>query len=105
MLRLCCVWRAHANGQLGLHKDPHHSLPEDERDFRRRVFWDVSVNGSNTALGSNADEQCYTIDCLMSINHGQRSAIPLENIETLMPDRSATLLHKMKYEVCRVESF
>jgi hypothetical protein len=38
----------------------------------------------------------------MSINHGQRSAIPLENIETLMPDRSATLLHKMKYEVCGV---
>lgn len=40
----------------------------------------------------------------MSINHGQRSAIPLENIETQMPGRSATPLHKMKYEVGRVVS-
>lgn len=28
--------------QLGLHKDPPSHLPEEERDFRRRVFWDVS---------------------------------------------------------------
>jgi hypothetical protein len=27
--------------QLGLHKEPHPSLPEDERDFRRRVFHEV----------------------------------------------------------------
>lgn len=80
-------WLRHmtsAAQQLGLHKDPHQSLPEDERDFRRRVFWD-----------------CYTIDCLMSINHGQRSAIPLENIETRMPMNSATLMHKLKYEYMR----
>lgn len=62
------------------------------------------MNRSIPSLGI-FDKQCYTIDCLMSINHGQRSAIPLENIETLMPDRSATLLHKMKYEVCRLELF
>lgn len=64
----------------------------------------MSLSRSIASLG-NLNKQCYTIDCLMSINHGQRSAIPLENIETLMPDRSATLLHKMKYEVGRVQSF
>jgi hypothetical protein len=50
-------------------------------------------------IQTSADIQCYTIDCLMSINHGQRSAIPLENIETLMPTTGATMMHKLKYEV------
>lgn len=35
----------------------------------------------------------------MSINHGQRTAIPLENIETAMPIKSAFQVHKLKYEV------
>ena len=70
--------------QLGLHKDPHVSLPEDERDFRRAVFWDA-----------------YTVDCLMSINHGQRTAVPLDIVETLMPVKSATELTKMKYVYMR----
>ena len=28
--------------QIGLHKDPHASLPQNERDFRRRVFYEAS---------------------------------------------------------------
>jgi hypothetical protein len=42
-VRVLYIVGAMADGQLGLHKDPHHSLPEDEREFRRRVFWDVSA--------------------------------------------------------------
>ena len=34
--------------QLGLHKDPHPSLPEDEHDFRRRVFHEVSGQSCRT---------------------------------------------------------
>ncbi|ORY31844.1 hypothetical protein BCR39DRAFT_465430 [Naematelia encephala] len=65
---------------LGLHKDPHPSLPEEEREFRRRVF-----------------HESYCIDCLISINHGQRTGVQLENIEAAMPKEQKPLL-RIKYE-------
>lgn len=67
--------------QLGLHKDPHPSLPESERNFRRRVFWEA-----------------YTMDNLLSINHGQRPGIELMNIETAYAT-DATALECVKYDV------
>jgi hypothetical protein len=69
--------------QLGLHKEPHWSLPDDEKQFRRRVFHEM-----------------WTIDCLISINHGQRTAILLENIETSYPDKAPAFL-LAKYEHMR----
>jgi hypothetical protein len=69
--------------QLGLHKEPHWSLPDDEKQFRRRVFHEM-----------------WTIDCLISINHGQRTAILLENIETAYPDNAPAFL-LAKYEHMR----
>lgn len=69
--------------QLGLHKEPHGSLPEEEREFRRRVFHEM-----------------YTVDCLISINHGQRTAIPIETIEAAFP-QSVTPLAMAKYQYMR----
>ncbi|WWC62951.1 uncharacterized protein I303_105549 [Kwoniella dejecticola CBS 10117] len=63
-----------ASMQLGLHKDPHPSLPEEEREFRRRVFHDT-----------------FVLDCLICLNHGQRTAIPIEYIETAYPKNLAPL--------------
>ncbi|KAL7420726.1 hypothetical protein Q5752_004677 [Cryptotrichosporon argae] len=72
--------------QLGLHKDPHPSVPADERQFRRRVF-----------------HEAFTIDCLISINHGQRTAILLENSDTRYPDDAgSTALLKYRY-MCDVK--
>ncbi|KAK4686463.1 hypothetical protein P7C73_g3669, partial [Tremellales sp. Uapishka_1] len=70
--------------QLGLHKDPHSSLPEDEREFRRKVFHDA-----------------FVMDCLISLTHGQRIAVPLESIETAYP-RKVTPLVQTKYDYMRL---
>jgi hypothetical protein len=40
----------------------------------------------------------WTLDCLISINHGQRTAIALENIEAAYPKEVPALL-LAKYEV------
>ncbi|EIW67603.1 hypothetical protein TREMEDRAFT_33487 [Tremella mesenterica DSM 1558] len=69
--------------QLGLHRDPHPSLPAEEREFRRRVFHEM-----------------YTIDCLVSINHGQRTAITLETIETQFPEK-VSMQARVKYDYMR----
>ncbi|WVQ96589.1 hypothetical protein IAU59_003694 [Kwoniella sp. CBS 9459] len=67
--------------QLGLHRDPHPSLPEEEREFRRRVFHEI-----------------FVLDCLICLNHGQRTAIPIEYIETAYPkDTSALSLKKYEF--------
>lgn len=50
-----------------------------EQTFRRRVF-----------------HEAYTLDCLMSINHGQRTAIPHDSIEATYPDDNMPLC-KLKY--------
>ncbi|ORX37085.1 hypothetical protein BD324DRAFT_424910 [Kockovaella imperatae] len=70
--------------QLGLHKDPHPSLPESERNFRRRVF-----------------HESFLIDCLMSINHGQRNGIALEGVETRMPE-NVSFMRTTKYNYMRL---
>lgn len=38
----------------------------------------------------------YTLDCLMSINHGQRTAIPQNSIEAKYPDDDMPMC-KLKY--------
>nr|XP_019013097.1 uncharacterized protein I206_02594 [Kwoniella pini CBS 10737]OCF51878.1 hypothetical protein I206_02594 [Kwoniella pini CBS 10737] len=73
-----------ASMQLGLHKDPHPSLPEEEREFRRRVFHDT-----------------FVLDCLICLNHGQRTAIPIEYIETAYPKNLAPLSLK-KFEFMKL---
>ncbi|WVR06651.1 hypothetical protein IAU60_003683 [Kwoniella sp. DSM 27419] len=70
--------------QLGLHKDPHPSLPEEEREFRRRVFHEV-----------------FILDCLICLNHGQRTAIPCEYIEATYPKNTSILALK-KYEFMKL---
>lgn len=42
--------------------------------------------------------QAFTMDALLSINHGQRPAIYVENVETLEPT-DASEIQKVKYEV------
>ncbi|WRT68127.1 uncharacterized protein IL334_005102 [Kwoniella shivajii] len=69
-----------ASMQLGLHKDPHPSLPEEEREFRRRVFHEI-----------------FVLDCLICLNHGQRTAIPVEYIEAAYPKTVSPLAYK-KYD-------
>lgn len=69
--------------QLGLHKEPHGSLPEDEREFRRRIFHEL-----------------YTIDCIMSVNHGQRTGVLMETIEAAFP-KHLTGLAMARYEYMR----
>lgn len=69
--------------QLGLHKEPHPGVPEDEADFRRRIF-----------------HESFQLDCLLSMNHGQRTAIPLENIETRYASMTPHL-NFTKYEYMR----
>lgn len=66
--------------QLGMHKEPHPSIAKDEANFRRRVF-----------------HECFIYDCLYSMNHGQRTAIPVENIEVKYPDNLDPLSQK-KYD-------
>ncbi|WWD05220.1 hypothetical protein V865_003293 [Kwoniella europaea PYCC6329] len=73
-----------ASMQLGLHKDPHPSLPEEEREFRRRLFHEI-----------------FVLDCLISLNHGQRTAIPLEYVEAAYP-KSATTLSLKKYDFMKL---
>ncbi|KAK8858908.1 hypothetical protein IAR55_003139 [Kwoniella newhampshirensis] len=70
--------------QLGLHKDPHPSLPEEEREFRRRVFHEI-----------------FVLDCLICLNHGQRTAINVEYIEAAYPKGSLDLSYT-KYDFCRL---
>ncbi|CAD6563598.1 MAG: hypothetical protein TREMPRED_000005 [Tremellales sp. Tagirdzhanova-0007] len=70
--------------QLGLHKDPHPSLPEDEREFRRKVFWEA-----------------YSIDCLICCNHGQHTAVPVDNIEARLPTKNITPFQLVKYNYMR----
>ncbi|WWD18802.1 hypothetical protein CI109_103257 [Kwoniella shandongensis] len=70
--------------QIGLHKDPHPSLPEEEREFRRRVFHEI-----------------FVLDCLICLNHGQRTAINVEYIEAAYPKNVSQLAYK-KYDFCRV---
>ncbi|WVF69093.1 hypothetical protein IAT40_003867 [Kwoniella sp. CBS 6097] len=70
--------------QLGLHRDPHPSLPEEEREFRRRVFHEI-----------------FVLDCLICLNHGQRTAIPIEYIETAYPKDTSALSIK-KYEFMKL---
>ncbi|WVQ73524.1 hypothetical protein IAR50_003098 [Cryptococcus sp. DSM 104548] len=69
--------------QLGLHRDAHSSFPNEEREFRRRVFHEI-----------------YVLDCLICLNHGQRASIPLEFIETAYPTVSSPLAYK-KYDFIR----
>ncbi|KAL1409129.1 hypothetical protein Q8F55_005956 [Vanrija albida] len=69
--------------QLGLHKEPHPGVPDDEADFRRRIF-----------------HESFQLDTLLSMNHGQRTAIPLENIETRYA-RMTPHLNFTKYEYMR----
>jgi hypothetical protein len=79
--------RMGANDQLGLHKEPHPSLPPGEALFRRRVFW-----------------ESYSIDCLISINHGQKTALAHEAIEVKYPDEDSPL-PLLKYDyMTRVKS-
>lgn len=66
--------------QLGMHKEPHPSLSVDEANFRRRVF-----------------HEAFIYDCLYSMNHGQRTAIPVENIEVQYPD-GVDALSRKKYD-------
>ncbi|WVW85067.1 hypothetical protein I302_107103 [Kwoniella bestiolae CBS 10118] len=73
-----------ASMQLGLHKDPHPSLPEEEREFRRRVFHEI-----------------FVLDCLICLNHGQRTAIPMEYVEAAYPKNTSTLSLK-KYEFMKL---
>lgn len=49
--------------------------------------------------------QAFTMDALLSINHGQRPAIYVETVETLEPT-DASEVQKVKYEVslCRTRS-
>ena len=73
--------------QLGLHKEPHPSLSPQEALFRRRVFWEA-----------------YSIDCLITINHGQKTAIPNDAIEVKYPAEN-TPLPQLKYDyMARVKS-
>lgn len=66
--------------QLGMHKEPHPLIEFGEAEFRRRVFW-----------------ESFVCDGLMSINHGQRTAIPIENIECRYPNVSTRLTTRYEY--------
>ncbi|WWC88327.1 uncharacterized protein L201_003236 [Kwoniella dendrophila CBS 6074] len=70
--------------QLGLHREPHPSLPEEEREFRRRVFHEM-----------------FTLDCLICLNHGQRTAIPIEYVECSYPKHASPLSLK-KYDFMKL---
>lgn len=74
--------------QLGLHKEPHHSLPESEKEFRRRVFYEVSYPQYLSFLWLIIPLQCFVIDGMISMNHGQRSGISAESIEARIPKLS-----------------
>ena len=55
--------------------------------FRRRVFW-----------------ESYSIDCLISINHGQKTALSHDAIEAKYPDEDSPL-PLLKYDyMTRVKS-
>ncbi|ODO00034.1 hypothetical protein I350_06657 [Cryptococcus amylolentus CBS 6273] len=69
--------------QLGLHRDAHSSFPDEEKEFRRRVFHEI-----------------YVIDSLICLNHGQRASIPVEFIETAYPTLSSPLAYT-KYDFIR----
>lgn len=69
-----------ATQQLGMHKDPHPSLPKYEANLRRRVF-----------------HESYVIDTLICINHGHRNAINIENIECRYPDESPRVTVRYDY--------
>ncbi|WVN90760.1 uncharacterized protein L203_106003 [Cryptococcus depauperatus CBS 7841] len=70
--------------QLGLHRDAHPSFPDEEREFRRRLFYEV-----------------YVLDCLICLNHGQRAAMSVELIETAYPKNESQLTYK-KYDFIRL---
>ncbi len=39
------------------------------------------------------------IDCHVSLTHGQRTAVPIENVEVKEPIKDTTPLQSKKYEV------